>query len=73
MAEASLGVIKDDLPFEDETDTSDYAIAAILSQNRQPITYFSQTLNASEKRYPAVEKEATALLKLLENDYFREN
>ena len=65
MAEASLGVIQDDLPFEVETDTSDYAIAAILLQNGRPISYFSRTLNASEKRYPAVEKEATAIVEAI--------
>ena len=33
LANASLGTIRDDLPFEVETDASDHAIAGILSQN----------------------------------------
>ena len=62
LAQAGLGVIKDDLPFEVETDASDYAIAAILSQKRKPIAYFSRTLNHCERNYSTVEKEATAII-----------
>ena len=57
-----MGAIKDDLPFEVETDASDYAIAATLSQNGRPVAYFSGTLNKTEKCYPAIEKEATAVI-----------
>ena len=45
-----------------ETDASDYAIAAILSQNGRPVAYFSRNLNKTEKCYPAIEKEATAVI-----------
>ena len=61
LGEASLGAIRDDLPFEVETDASDHANAAILSQNGRPVAYFSRCLNAGEKKYPAIEK-ATAII-----------
>ena len=45
LIHASLGVIRDDIPFEVETDASDYAIAAILSQGGRPVAYMSRSLN----------------------------
>ena len=57
LANASLGTIRDDLPYEVETDASDHAIAGILLQNGRPVAYFSRRLNATERNYPAVEKK----------------
>ena len=49
-------------PFTIETDASDYAIGATLSQSDQPIAFFSRTLNKSEKGHHSVEKEAYAIV-----------
>ena len=62
LSQASLGAIRDDLPFEVATDASNFSIAAILSQGGKPVAYLSRTLSASEKNYPAVEKEAAAIM-----------
>ena len=37
--------IDESIPFEVETDASDYDIAATLNQAGQPVAFFSRTLN----------------------------
>ena len=65
LANASLGTIRDDLPFEVKTKASDHATAGILSQNGRPVAYFSRQLNATERNYLAVKKEATACVEAI--------
>ena len=57
--------IDDSIPFEVETDASDYAIAATLNQAGRPVTFFSQTLDPSEQNHSPVEKEAYAIVESL--------
>ena len=60
-----LLAIDEQSPFTVETDASDFAIAATLSQNARPVAFYSRMLNNSEKRYPAIEKEACAVVEAL--------
>ena len=62
MAEASFQCVRHDVPFMIESDSLDYAIAAILSQYGKPAVYMSKTLNNCEAKYPAIEKGATAVI-----------
>ena len=62
LGKASLGAIQAGVPFELGTDASDNAIAAVLSQGGRPVAFMSRTLSHCEKCYPAVEKEATAVI-----------
>ena len=50
------------IPFEVETDVSDFAIAATLNQAGRPVAFFSRTLHGPEARHPATEKEAQAII-----------
>jgi len=56
-----------DKPFIVETDASDFAIGAVLSQRNDknelhPICYFSRSLTKSERNYPIYDKELLAVI-----------
>lgn len=60
-----------DIEFILHTDSSDLAIAAVLSQGEmpydKPIQYFSKTLNPAQTRYSTIEKELLAIILSVEN------
>ena len=57
-----MSSINEHIPFVVECDASDVAISASLNQNERPVPYMSITLSATERRYPAVKKEALAII-----------
>ena len=59
---AALCSIDESKPFVVECDASDSAISVTLNQGGRPVAFFSGTLQGSELHYPAVEKEATAII-----------
>lgn len=65
IAKSSLNAINHNIPFTVETDASDHAIAAVLTQNSRPIAFYSRTLNPSEQNHSAIEKEAYAIVESL--------
>ena len=62
LARVALSPIDEDIPFVVECDASDVAISASLNQNGRPVALMSKMLSATERRYPAVEKEALAII-----------
>ena len=57
-------------PFSIACDASDVAIGAVLTQDidgeEHPICYFSQKLNAAERKYSATERECLAVIRGIE-------
>lgn len=45
-----------------ESDASDFALAASLSQNGKPVAFFSRSLKLHERKHASVEKEACAIV-----------
>ena len=48
-----------------ESDASDLALLATLTQNGQPVAFFSRTLHGSECNHPPIEKEAAAIVEAI--------
>ena len=49
-------------PFEIETDASDYAIGAILTQQGHPVAYHSETLSDTTHKYLTYDKEMYSIV-----------
>jgi hypothetical protein len=62
IEKAVVTAVDESILLDVETDASDVALAAILNQNGRPVAFFSQTLQGSELKHAAVEKEAQAII-----------
>ena len=65
LAEVSLGIIDENIPFVVETDASNFALSATLNQNNRPVAFFSRTLHKPELNHLSVEKDAFAIVEAI--------
>ena len=49
-------------PFEIETDASNYAVVAVLTQQGNPVAYHSETLSDTVLKYPTYGKEMYSII-----------
>ncbi|XP_045766956.1 uncharacterized protein LOC123868459 [Maniola jurtina] len=61
----ALVAINDNEMFTVETDASEFALGATLTQHGRPVAFFSRTLNNSECKQSSIEKEACAIVESL--------
>ena len=66
IEESVVTAIDEHIPFEVETDASEVALVATLNQAGRPVAFFSRTLQGPEVRHPSIEKEAQAIIELIQ-------
>ena len=64
MLRACLGVIKNNVPFQVESDASDYVMPQYYRNKENQWRTF-QERQSRKKHYPAVEKEASAIIEIV--------
>ena len=52
-------------PFDIHTDSSEYQMGAIISQNGRPVAYWSKKLSTAQKKYPKTDQELLAIVECL--------
>ena len=54
-------------PFDLHTDSSDYQLGSVLSQDDKPIAFFSSKINATQLNYTVIDKELLGITESLKH------
>ena len=52
-------------PFDIHTDSSEYQMGAVISQNRRPVAYWSKKLTETQRKYPTTDQELLAIVECI--------
>ena len=53
------------IPYDIYTDASDYQLGAVITQNKQPVAFFSRKLSSAQLKYPTIDKEMLCIVEVL--------